>query len=224
MDDLFAELERKDADINRITAAVGQCPTLIPELLAGLGAPKARIRYGCEKVLRRLSEGAPELLHSHFDVFAGLLDSQNSFLRWGAIQILANLVRVDREGRFDGIFERYFAPIDGPAMITAANLVGAAARIAHARPDLADRIVRTILGVEAAGYENRGAPSPECNRVVCAHALATFDTILDLVQDRRTREAVIEFARRQLASSRPQVRRKAKELLKRHGQPEGEGV
>jgi len=61
IDKLLAELDNRDADIDAVAARVIGKPEEIPTLLAGLRHARARPRYGCEKVLRRLSELAPEL-------------------------------------------------------------------------------------------------------------------------------------------------------------------
>jgi hypothetical protein len=46
------------------------------------------------------------------------------------------------------ILDRYFAPISGPVMVTAANIIGGAVKIARAKPALTERIVSEILKVE----------------------------------------------------------------------------
>jgi hypothetical protein len=212
--DLVAALDEKGADIERIAALAIEQPSHIPALLAGLRHPKARIKYGCEKVLRRISEEAPSLLYPNFEDFAALLEAENSFIKWGAILTLANLVQVDTEKRFDTLFERYFAPIGGPEMITAGNIVGAAARIARARPELTGRIVGEILKVETARYEHHGEVSEECRRVVCGHAVDTFLNLADQIEGL---EAVTQFVRRQLDNPRPQVRKKTERFLRRLG-------
>ena len=61
-----------------------------------------------------------------------LLDNKNSFLKWGSILIIANLTPVDSEKRFDRIFKKYYAPIIGPAMVTAANIIGGSVKIVSA--------------------------------------------------------------------------------------------
>jgi hypothetical protein len=213
--ELVAELQNKGADIDRIAALAIEQPAHVPELLTGLRHPKARIKYGCEKVLRRISEEAPELLYPYFEDFAALLEAKNSFVKWGAILTLANLVRVDTDKRFDALFERYFAPISGPEMITAGNIVGAAARIARARPELVGRIVGEILKVETARYEHHGEVSEECRRVVCGHAVDTFSSLVDQIEGLET---VTEFVRRQLDNPRPQVRKKANHFLRQLGE------
>ncbi len=205
-----------ESDPEALVRRASADPGLVPQLLAGLSAGKAPVRYRSEKALRLLSQRRPELLYPHFDVLAGLLDSANSFLRWGAIVMVANLAAVDGQGRIEALLDRYFAFLRGPSMIAAANTVGGAATIARARPALADRIAREILTVENARYLSRGAPSPECTRVVCGHALKTLGEILPLLRDR---QPVIDFARRQLGSSRPAVRKEAERLLAQQASP-----
>jgi hypothetical protein len=213
IDKLLAELDNRDADIDAVAARVIGKPEEIRTLLAGLRHARARPRYGCEKVLRRLSELAPELVYPFFEEIAGHLDGPNSFIKWGAILTLSNLAKVDADQRFDSLFARYFSPLYGPEMITAANIVGSAARIACGRPELAHRIVALLLGVDTGQYVHHGKVSEECRRVVCGHAIDALEAMVDLIDDR---EAVEGFVRRQLESPRVQVRAKATRFLRRH--------
>ena len=194
-------------------AAAIQDPALFLELIEGIKAPAGTARYACEKSLRIISESRPELLYPYFDVFAELLDHKNSFLKWGGIVIIANLTPVDVDRRFDRLFRKYYAPIRGPVMITAANIIGASAKIAACRPDLAGRIAREILKVETAEYIHGNKPSPECRRVAIGAAISTFSQIYDLVPDRKR---VREFVRRQLTNPRKSVAKAAAGFMKKH--------
>ncbi|UCF98534.1 MAG: hypothetical protein JSV89_03125 [Spirochaetaceae bacterium] len=211
--DIIDTLGRKAADHEAIAAEVLQNPGAITVLLGGLSAKKANIKYGSEKVLRLVSERQPELLYPHFDRFVELMDGENKFLKWGGIMILSNLAAVDTDRRIEQIFERYFTAITGPVMVTAANIVGGAVKIARANPDLTDKIVAEILKVEKARYLMHGEPSPECNNVVCGQAVGALAEIYDQVSDRKE---VREFIDRQLHSSRPAVRKKAKQFFATH--------
>ena len=64
----------------------------------GLGSKIPRVRYGSAKVLRMVSEQAPELLYPWWDSLVRLLENENAFLRWGSTLILGNLAAVDRRG------------------------------------------------------------------------------------------------------------------------------
>ena len=96
------------------------------ELFAGLRAEKPEIKYGRLKALRAISEKQPALLYPEFDRFVALLDSENTFFKWGAIIILGNLAAVDSDDKIGRILDRYLEPITGPVMITAANTIGGA--------------------------------------------------------------------------------------------------
>ncbi len=211
--DIAQELGRKGADIDGIVDHVIADRQQIPELIEGLQAPKGTLRYGYEKVLRFVSERRPELVYPFFDVFAEMLDCDNSFLKWGAIMTIGHLAPVDAQGKFEAIFARYYAPIAGLAMITAANIIGSSAKIALAKPQLVNAITREILKVEKGNYLSRGRPSPECRNVAIGHAIDVFDAVFDQIEDK---PAILKFVKRQLKNTRQPVVKKAERFLQRH--------
>jgi len=211
--DILGQLAHKGADIEAVAEQVVEHPECIGGLVEALQSEKGTTRYGYEKVLRRVSERRPELVYPWFDVFAAMLDHDNSFLKWGAILTIANLASVDSEGRFETIFEKYYAPIGGPVMVTAANIIGSSPKIARAKPHLADRIAQEILKVRKARYERHGDPSPECRNVAIGHAVEAFDGFFDQISDKAS---VIEFVRSQLKNTRKPVVKKAERFLRAH--------
>lgn len=194
-------------DPQRLSRKAFRNPQVLGELIEGLSAEGARIKFGCAKALRRIAEQRPELLYPHFDFFVGLLDSENKILQWEAAFVLSCLAAVDPEGRFEAIFDKYFSPIAGPVMITAANVIGGGARVAQVKPHLADRIAAELLKVSRARYQ-----SAECRNVAIGHAILAFDEIFDLLDNPGPAR---RFVRRQIHNSRPATRRKAEQFLKR---------
>jgi hypothetical protein len=184
-------------------------PGLLPDVLAGLRADKAKIKYRCLKVLRLLSEKQPAILYPDLDYYAGLLGSDNNIFRWGAIIIIGNLATVDSENKIDALLDRYLQPIPGPVLITAANTIGGAARIALAKPYLVERIVPALLQVERAKYQ-----TPECRNVALGHVLKSLDLIFEKISDR---QPVLDLAKRQLRNRRNAVKVRARAFLKKHG-------
>jgi hypothetical protein len=183
-------------------------PRLLTEIAEGLNADKPRVKYGCAKALRLISEQRPDLLYPHFDFFARLLDHENKILQWAAAFVLSHLARVDTEDKLPAIFARYFSPIAGPVMITAANAIQGGARIAQAKPHLADRIAAEVLKVATARYQ-----TPECRNVAIGHAIRALSAILPLL-DKPAPAA--RFVRQQLRNRRSATRRKAQQFLKSH--------
>jgi len=180
---------------------------LLSDLITGLSAEKAPTRFSCAKALLLLSEERPELLYPHFDFFASRLRHPNKIFQWNASLVLANLAGIDVEDRFAAFFDQYFSPIPGPVMITAATAIKGGARIARAKPLLADRIATELLKVAKARYA-----TPECRNIAIGHALSALGEFLHLLRDPAP---TLQFARRQLQNSRPATRKKAELLLRR---------
>jgi hypothetical protein len=206
-DSIASQLSAPGANFPAIAAGVVRMPEGIDALFEGLGSKTARVKYGSAKVLKRVSEQAPELLYPWWDSFMRLLEDENAFLRWGAAQILGNLAAVDREDKLEAVLDRFFAPISGPEMIGAANAIAAGASMALAKPHLADRIAKEILKVERASYQR-----PECHNVAMGHAIKSFDRFFRHVKNQRS---VVAFVTRQLDNPRPATRKKAERFLKR---------
>ena len=192
----------------RIVARVRDEPVLVDSLLEGLSSITPPVKFGSAKALWLLGEAAPELLYPRFDVFLALLDSKNSILRWNATRALACLAPVDSDEKLVAALDKYLSPIPGPQMIAAVNTIQWASRIALAKPHLADRIARAIVGVRNASYKTE-----ECRNVAVGHAIVSLDRFFHLVGDKR---AIIAFVSAQLDNPRPATRKKAALFVKRH--------
>lgn len=189
-----------------VAGSLGKASELEP-LIAGLSSPDARRRFGSAKKLRTIAAEHPELLYPFFDVFVALLEIENKILQWEGSIVLSHLARVDTQNKFRGIFKRYFAPVSGPIMISAANVINGAARIAKAQPALADRIAVEVLKVRRARYA-----TVECRNVAIGHAITAFGEFFDLL---RTPRPVIAFVRGALRNPRPATAKKAARFLKK---------
>jgi|ERR1039458_6587316 hypothetical protein len=179
---------------------------LFPAIMDGLKADKAPVKYGCAKTLRIISEQRPDLLYPHFDFFVGLLDHENKIFQWDAAFVLSHLARADDDDKLAAVFDRYFSPIPGPVMITAANVIQGGARIAQAKPLLADRIAAEVFKVARARYR-----TPECRNIAIGHAILALGSILPLLRDPAP---AVQFVRKQTRNARPSTRKKAQQFLK----------
>jgi hypothetical protein len=206
---LYRQLARKGVDANKLAGKVVDNPEMLPEVFDGSASEIARVRYGCAKLLRIVSDREPRVLYPEMDFFIELLDSESRIMQWEAIYVIANLASVDDDKRIEKIFDRYFAPISGPVLITAANVVRGGAKIAVAKPTLTERIAREILKVDKARYQ-----TAECRRIALGHAIEAFDRFYDGIKNKRP---VIGLVKRQLRSPRNATKKKAQRFLKRHG-------
>ena len=183
-------------------------PRRLDDLFDGLRHTEAKIKYGTVKLLRRLSEQRPAVLYPEIGRIINLLDSQETIVRWGAILILGNLAAVDSEHELDKILVKYLEPITGNVMITAANTIAGAGKIAKARPEPAGRIATAIMRAEHANYA-----TPECRNVVLGHAIKSLDLFFEHLH---AQKIVIDFVRRQTTNTRHATRNKALKFLRKH--------
>ncbi|MCK5572911.1 MAG: hypothetical protein KAJ12_09130 [Bacteroidetes bacterium] len=202
---LHRQIARKGSDKKKIARTVLTNPELVDDLVQGLGAGAARVKYGCSKVLLLVSEKEPRIIYPRIDLFFDLLDSENNILRWTAIQVIANLASVDEGGKIEKHFDLYFAPIAGPVLITAANVIGGAAKIALAKPNLVEKITRELLRVEKASYQ-----TAECRRIALGQTVKSLGCFFDRIVDK---EPVVKLVRKQLRSSRGGTREAAERFM-----------
>jgi len=203
---------KKKKDVNKISARVIKNPVIIKELVEQLKIEKSSLKFSYEKILRLISEKTPQLIYPYFDDYVKLLDSENNFLKWGAVLTIANLTSVDSENKFDKIFRKYYLPIEGPAMITAANIISSSWRIVSAKPYLTENITKEILKVQRAEYIHKGKLSLECKNVVCGHAIDSFAMFYNKIENKKP---VRDFTKQQLNNSREAVKKKAEKFIKK---------
>lgn len=170
-----------------------------------MAAPAGTARFAAGKAVLATAERDPARVYPQFEVLAVLLSSSSKVVRWEAIRTLAHLATVDVEHKLDAHLECYLDFLQGENMISAANAVKGAARIALARPDLRTRIVGALLEVERAAYE-----TPECRNVVIGRVL---DAFRELGSDVCRRPDVTAFIQRQRTNPRQAVARSAGSLL-----------
>jgi hypothetical protein len=212
--DILDRITAKGAAFDLLADQLIEDGESIPNLIDALRVETSSKKFSYEKVLRLISEKRPRLIYPFFDYFCGLLDHENNFLKWGAVRTLANLTAADSERQFEAIFRKYFAPITGPAMITAANIISGSVVIAGFKPALINEIVREILRVEHAEFLIKGRSSPECRNVAIGHAIHAFDKLYDQISNKTE---VTQFVKRQLENPRKPVATKAAQFIRRHG-------
>lgn len=179
-------------------------PARVAAAVATMSAPSGTARFGAGKVLCVTAAKDPVRVYPHFDAFAALLNSDSKVVRWNALQIIAALTPADSARKIDALLDTYLAFIAGGNLISAANAIGGAGRIAACRPDLLDRIIPALLATERATYE-----TDECRNVALGHVLRV---VADLGPAVCNRPDVAAFIRRQQANPRAPVARHAKRL------------
>jgi len=209
---LLQKLGDKSITKEQLLEKVKQNNDLIPELLSGISSSKPTIRYGCGKILMDISEEKPEKLYPYMDFFIDLLESKYRILTWNAIFIIANITQIDKEHKFESIFEKYYNFLDNDYMVTVANVVGNSGKIALAKPHLTQKITDKLLTVE--NISTTPHLSEECKRVITEHAIKSFDMFFPQIKQKNK---VISFVKKHLNSSRKTLRTESENFLKKWG-------
>lgn len=207
---LLQKLGSKAITKEELLQKVEQDFSLLPEVLQGTSSSKAAIRYGCAKVLMDLSEKYPEKLYPYMENFIELLDSKYRILTWNAMAIIANLTKVDKDQKFDAIFDKYYSFLNDEYMVTVANVVGNSAKIALAKPHLVQKITTELLKVD--NISLTAHLTEECKRVITEHAIQSLDVFFEKIE---AKAQVLSFVKRQRDSTRASLRKEAQSFLKK---------
>jgi hypothetical protein len=204
------KLEDKNAKDEELAEEATKNKECLQELINGITSQQAKIKFRSAKILRIISEKNPKSLYDEWEFFARLLDSKNTILKWNAMDIIANLTRVDAKNRFDELFKKFYGYLYDGSLITAGHVGGNSGTIALAKPKLKDRITKELLKVERISL-----PTEECRNILIGQTIDTFSVFYDKISDK---DEVAAFVKRQLNNTRRSTKAKAEKFLKKFEQ------
>jgi len=205
-----ANLNNKSINIEAVAKKALKDDKLLAELLDNLWSKNETIRYNSHKVLFFITEEHPQTLYSNWDYFVKFLDSDNTYHKLSAVLLLANLTKVDKDNKFEKVFDRFYGLLNDKSFITAAYVAGASGKIARAKPKLQTRITNRLLSIDKTYHEQ------ERKDLVKTSIIEAFEEYFDQT---RNKKRIIEFVKKQLNCKSPKTRKTAKEFLKRLNQP-----
>jgi len=205
---MLPDLSEKDVDLGSLAQRASEDPSFLSKLVAGLSDKQERAGYNCVRALLLLAEEKPLLLYPHWDILVGLLRSENTYFKLRGANLIAAIISVDSENRFEDVFDDYYDLLDDQGVIVACYIAGNSGRIASAKPGLQSRITARLLTIEHTHHP------PQRRDLIKGHAIEAFG---EYFQDSGDRSKILEFVRAQLESESPRTRKKAREFLKRWG-------
>lgn len=177
----------------------------LSEMLKELKSKDDTERYSSFNTLLRLSEQQPELLYPSWDLLVEMLDSDNAYRRLIAVRLIANLTRVDRENRFEKVFDKYYNLLND-SVIVAGHITANSGKIAQAKPELQAKITARLLNIDKTSQKHKD--------LVKAGAIDSFG---EYFAESNDKERIMEFVKQQLTGESPKTRGKAKEFLSKWG-------
>jgi len=205
---MLPDLNKKEVDLACLARQASDNQEFLSELVAGLSDRQERVGYNCLKALMLVAEERPELLYPHWDVFVDLLRSHNTYLKLRGANLIAAVVGVDTDNRFERIFDEYYDLLDGRSVIAAAYIAGNSGKIATAHPELQSRITDRLFSIDQTHHP------PDRKDLIKGHAV---EALGEYFQESDDKVAILEFVRGELEGKSPRTRKKAKEFLERWG-------
>ncbi|MFC1780832.1 hypothetical protein ACFLZ8_01030 [Planctomycetota bacterium] len=203
---MTVDLNNKDIDILAVGKQALKDGKLLTELLGNLCSKNETIRYNSHKVLFFLTENHPHKPYPKWDYFLTFLDSDNTYHKLSAVLFLGNLTQVDKNNKFEKIFEKYYGLLNDKSFIIAAYVCGASGKIAKAKPKLQTKITNLLLDIDKTNHQQE--------RIDMVKA-SIIDAFGQYYQQTSNKKRILEFVERQLNCQSPKTRKKAKEFLKR---------
>lgn len=200
----MVDVSEKDLDVERAAQKAVENDGVLTEVMEGILSRKDVVRSNCFKILLRISEENPHVLYPHWDSFAKLLKSDNTYQKYIAVYILSNLTRIDVEHRFERIFDTYYSLLDDESVIPAAHAALNSGKVARAKPHLQREITQRLLHIGETHH------TLERQDLIKGYVIDAFSEYVEEAEDK---EEILQFVREQVESTSPSTRKKARKFL-----------
>ena len=203
---MLPEMNNKEVDIETVAEKASANRELLSEILDGLTSKEETLRYNCHKVVMHISETNSRLLYREWDFFLELLSSDNSYRKMSAVQLIANLTKVDTENRFEQIVDKYYGLLDDKSMIVAIYVASNSGGIVRSKPQLEREITNKLLDIDRTHHPEGRKP------LIKAGAIEAFDKYFTEATDK---ERIIAFVKEQQDCDSPKTRKIAQDFLRK---------
>ena len=204
---MIPELQKKDIDPKEYAEKIIKKPDLIKQYLDGLLLKNETYRYNCFKVIFIVSEKNPDILYPYWEFFENHLKSKNNYHKMSAVLIIANLTSVDKEKKFERLFDEFYGYLKSKKTITSIYIVKSLGKIAKSKPHLMDKITKILLNIE------KIHPGKQIELVKSA-VIESFSDYFEKIENKKE---VIAFVKKQTNSDSPKARKIAKDFLNKYG-------
>lgn len=198
--------DQKNDDIQAVVRQALKNGKVLAELLANLKSKQETIRWNSFQALLHLSEQHPEALYPRWDDLVDLIDGDNAYWKFSAVHLIANLVRVDTQNKFEKIFDKYYGLLND-SVIVAGHVTANSGKIAKAKPHLQAKITDALLNIDKTQQKHKD--------LIKSGAIQACDAYFEDTQDK---ERILEFVRNQRDCESPKTRKIAKQFLKKWDQ------
>jgi hypothetical protein len=182
-------------------------PELLNDLMDLIYEKKEQIRFNSFETLRLVSESNPGLLYPKWNELESLLTYKNSYLKLIGVILLANLVSVDSEGKFDTTFNTFFNILKENVTIVPVYVVRNSWKIVKSKPELEPAITDMLVNLD------RIHPGKQL-ALIKGEAIDSFDKYFDMSGKQKD---ILKFVKGQVENPSPKARKLAKGFIEKWG-------
>jgi hypothetical protein len=170
--------------------------------------PDIMVYYHCYYVVVKASGERPELFYKYWDEIATLLKHENSYHRNFALEILANLTKVDRENRFDKVFPDFFKHFNDIKFMTGQCCTRSCLKVLENKKELRDQMIPVLLEVD-----HRSSYTMKQKDLLKCDILEILDHFYEEISGKM---GVNEFIKSAVHSKSPKTQKKARVLVTKY--------
>lgn len=201
----MVNLDDKKLDVERLARDAVNDQDLFQELKEGVRSKDNNARQNSFKAVQVIAQENPDFLYAEWDYFQEMLKSPNNYHKYIAIYILASLTSVDKDNKFDKIFDDYYGILAGDKAMTASHVALNSSLISHNKPNLRSRIVDILMSIDDIHQGKQ-------KELIKAYAIEALGKIYP---EAGNKESIENFVKSQIDSKSPKTRNMAQCFLER---------
>jgi hypothetical protein len=207
--DLISEISDKNVDVDKFAEIVINEESIRREIINQmLNNTHIMVYYHSYNILAKSSELKPELFYKYWDDFASLLNHENSYHRDFGLTLIANLTKVDTEGKFSSVSEDYFKHINDAKFMTARHCIQNTTKILANKSELTEDILNILLNIdELCNF------SEKQKALLKSDVIDVFDGFYEQID---MKERINKFVKAELSSISPKTKKRARELISKY--------
>lgn len=178
---------------------------IINEAMIDLDSNNEKLRNKAFNILLPLSETSPERLYLEWDKLVKILNKKEVSNKYVAIPLIANLTSIDRENKFDKIFNNFYELLNHESPVVSPHIAGQSGKIIKYKPYLQKDILEKLLSTD--------------EKSSCRHKELLKSYVIDALTESfnviKNKDEVIQFIEKQINSESPKTKKRAREFLKK---------
>ncbi len=178
----------------------------ISEGMNDLDSNQENIRNKAFNMLLPISENHPEYLYSEWDRIVKILQKEEVSNKYVAIPLIANLVRIDVEKKFENIFDEFYNLICHESPVVSPHIAEKSGKIINAKPYLQKKIIQILLSTDKISHCRH-------KELLKSYVISGLDECFAVIENK---EQVLDYVEKQLDSESPKTRKIAIEFLNKY--------